>query len=102
MKQGIVFLLMGVFSLTAGAYIPSLLIDDFEDSSLSEYVLTCVLDQDTARNVKFQSADGVLRITKSSGTEPEQVLFLRDDYALAVWNMLVADLTWGTTTRADI
>jgi hypothetical protein len=102
MKQGIVFLLMGVFSLTAGAYIPSLLIDDFEDGSLSEYVLTCVLDQDTARNVKFQSADGVLRITKSSGTEAEQVLLLRDDYALAVGNMLVADLTWGTTTRADI
>ncbi|HOL87616.1 MAG TPA: immunoglobulin domain-containing protein [Anaerohalosphaeraceae bacterium] len=102
MKRGLVILLAGFWGMTAGAYVPSLLIDDFADGNLSEYVLTCVLDQNTARGVSFTAAGGVLRVTKSSGTEAEQVVLLRDDYSLAVGDLLVVDLAWGTTTRADI
>lgn len=102
MKQGLVVLLIGLWGMTAGAFVPSVLIDDFEDGSLSEYVLTCVLDQNTTRAVGFSASDGVLRVTKSDGTEAEQVVLLRDDYALAVGDLLVADLAWGSTTRADI
>lgn len=81
---------------------PQGLIDDFADSDLSEYTQTLVLDQNDTSNISFASPVGALQVSKSAGTEAEQVLFLRDDYTLDVGEILKVDLDWGTTTRADI
>lgn len=73
----------------------AVVIDDFSDGSLSEYTLTRVLDSNTASNISFSSTGGTLSTTVSGGVSnvPEQVLFLRDDYSLAVGQTLLIDTT---------
>lgn len=101
MKKISAFLIVCLMGAAAQAG-PLGLIDDFGDTSLAEYTLTLVLDQNPSADVSFQSPSGAIQVTKSAGTEAEQVLFLRDDYTVGVGEALVADLAWGTTTRADI
>lgn len=89
-------------SLTRLALVPLLIgsasavvIDDFNDESLSEYTLTRVLDSNTASNIAFSATGGTLSTTVSGGVSnvPEQVLFLRDDFSLAVGETLLLDTT---------
>jgi hypothetical protein len=60
------------------------------------------LDQNPSADISFQSPSGALQVTKSAGTEAEQVLFLRDDYTVGVGEALRVNLAWGQTSRADI
>jgi hypothetical protein len=70
------------------------LIDDFSDTSLSEYTLTKVLDQNAGTsNVSFSSPSGALQSASAGTTGAEQVLFLRDDVSLGVGEKLVADVS---------
>jgi hypothetical protein len=99
MKKG--FILFFTFCLVATAA-QAAIIDDFDDTSLTEYTLTLVLDQNPDQDISFQSPSGAIQVTKTAGEEAEQVVFLRDDYSLDIGRSLVADLDWGSTTRADI
>jgi len=81
---------------------PLALVDDFSDTDLSEYTQTLVLDQNATSDISFASPAGALQVTKSAGTEAEQVLLLRDDFTLAVDEILRVDLNYMGTTRADI
>lgn len=76
------------------------LVDDFEDTDLSEYTLTVVLDQDTTRSLSFQSPSGAAQVTGAAGVE--QALFLRDDYSIAVGEVLLVDLSEISGLRNDI
>ncbi|QJE98526.1 PEP-CTERM sorting domain-containing protein [Luteolibacter luteus] len=89
-------------SLTCLAMAPLLIgsasavvIDNFNDESLSEYTLTRVLDNNTASNISFSATGGTLSTTVSGGVSnvPEQVLFLRDDHSLEVGQTLLIDTT---------
>jgi len=77
----------------------AVVIDDFSDGSLSEYTLTRVLDSNTASNISFSSTGGFLSTTVAGGVVnvPEQVLFLRDDFSLAVGQTLLLDTTITST-----
>lgn len=101
MKKGIVFILIGTIGLAAQAKIPSLLIDDFEDIGLTEYIKTVVLDQNVGHTAVFQSPSGTLQLT-GSANGVEQLVLLRDDYALDIGQILVIDLAWATVARNDI
>ena len=97
----IVSLAIGSSAAIAG---PLALVDSFSDTSLSEYTKTLVLDQNATSDISFISPAGQLQVTKSAGTEAEQVLFLRDDFSLAVDEILRVDLSYTATAamRADI
>lgn len=101
MKRSIVFILICTIGLTAQAWIPSLLIDDLNDTGLAEYVKTVVLDQNVGYQLSFQSPSGTLQLT-GTANGVEQAVLLRDDYSLAVGQLLVIDLAWGNTLRNDI
>ncbi len=95
-----------VFSLALGGSAaiagPLALIDDFSDTDLSEYTQTLVLDQNPTSDIHFTSPAGALQVTKSAGTEAEQVLLLRDDFSLGIDEILRVDLNYVGTTRADV
>jgi len=97
--MSIVSLAIGSSAAMAG---PLALIDSFDDTNLSEYTQTLVLDQNATSNISFISPAGQLQVTKTAGTEAEQVLFLRDDFTLAVDEILRVDLSYTATMRADI
>ena len=90
----IVSLAIGSSAAIAG---PLALVDSFSDTSLSEYTKTLVLDQNATSDISFISPAGQLQVTKSAGTEAEQVLFLRDDFSLAVDEILRVDLNYTAT-----
>lgn len=86
MKRLIVLMLVGMMAMAAQA----VLLDDFSSGDLSAYTKTVILDQDASFEVSFTSTGGALQVSKSSNTQAEQVLFLRDD-----------DLAIGETLRVD-
>jgi len=76
------------------------LIDDFSVAGLGQYAQTAVLDNGVAEaNVSFSDATGAL-VGSYGGTvnQPEQVLFLRSDFNLAVGSMLLVDAVFLTQT----
>lgn len=80
-----------VFAATTSAQ--AVVIDDFDVPGLSEYNLVKVLDNGAAENnISFSDATGNLQSTYG-GTllQAEQVSFLRDDYSLAVGQILRVD-----------
>jgi hypothetical protein len=81
---------------SAGAVV----IDDFNDGSLSEYTSTRVLDNAIATaNVGFSSSSGSLVTTYDTGASAaEQVLLMRNDFSLAVGQTLTIDTAFATTS----
>jgi len=82
------------------------LIDDFNDTNLSEYTASYILEQDASNTITFASPSpsGVLQATKvdPGGTNAEQVVFLRNDYSLAVGETLRVDsMAADTALYAD-
>ncbi len=63
-------------------------IDTFNNTSLSPYTQTIILQNGASSGIVFSDATGALTESKASGTSPEQVLFLRNDYSLTVGQML--------------
>ena len=75
-------------------------IDDFETPGLGQYLQTTVLDNGIAEaNVSFSDATGAL-VGSYGGTvsQPEQVLFLRNDFNLPVGSMLLVDTAFPPQT----
>lgn len=69
------------------------LIDDFSDTSLAEYTLSRINDANGTAHISFASPSGNLRGAYTGTPNAfEQVLFLRNDYSLAVGQMLIADV----------
>lgn len=88
MKKCLLYLLICTIGVTAQA----VLIDDFEDTSLAEYIKSVTLVHGASQTTTFGSPSGMLQVTKT-GTAPHQVLFLRDDYSLGVNQILRVDAT---------
>lgn len=96
----------GVFSaVTASA--ATVVVDDFSGGLSSQYTLTRVLDNGIAEaNISFSTSTGALRSAYATGTslnQAEQVVLLRDDYSLAVGQMLTVDVSMltGNTNAYD-
>jgi hypothetical protein len=66
------------------------LIDNFSDTSLAEYTQTTVLDNNTVRGVAFSSPAGLLQ-SANIDTTPEQMLMLRNDFAVGIGETLKVD-----------
>lgn len=77
------------------------LVDDFS-GSLSAYTLSRVLDNDTTANVSFSNSTGALQANATATSQAEQVLFLRNDYSLAVGQMLSATINWSLAGSQDL
>lgn len=86
-----------------GVAAQAVVIDDFSDTSVSEYTKYTVLDQDAFREVTYSSPSGALSVTKvadatnNTATDAEQSLFLRST-TLSVGEMIrvsVSTLTEG-------
>lgn len=89
--------------LAIGTSASAQLIDDFSDTDLSEYTFTKVLDQgDGTTNVSFSSPSGALQVNSAGSSGAEQVLFLRDDFALDVGERLLADVDPSTGWDRDL
>lgn len=76
------------------------LIDSFSGVGLGAYTLTRILDNGVAEaNVSFSDASGAL-VASYAGTinQAEQVVFLRNDFSLAVGNRLLVDVLFPTQT----
>ncbi len=76
------------------------LIDNFSGGSLGSYTLTRILDNGVAEaNVSFSDASGAL-MASYGGTvnQAEQVVLLRNDFNLAVGNVLLVDVSFPTQT----
>jgi len=87
----------------AGASAQAQLIDDFSDAGLAEYTLSKVLDQgDGTSNIGFSSLAGALQATSTGTSGAEQVLFLRNDFSLAVGSVLRADVNWTLSGSQDL
>lgn len=69
-------------------------VDNFNDLSLSEYTLTRVLDNAAAAaNISFSSSTGSLVASYTGGTNAaEQVVLLRNDHSLGVGELLTVDV----------
>lgn len=94
------------FAVTASA--ATVVVDDFTDGLSSQYTLTRVLDNGIAEaNISFSTTGGALRSLYTTGSTPvnqaEQVVLLRDDYSLAVGQMLTVDVSMltGNTNAFD-
>ena len=78
------------------------LIDDFNTPGLSEYTQTVVLQNGASSGIVFSDSTGALTLSKASGTSPEQVLFLRNDFSLSVGQTLrvdtISQISDGTVT----
>jgi hypothetical protein len=70
----------------------AVLVDDFSDTSLAEYTNTRIFDQGTNDGIVFSSPSGGLQATQSNYDGVEMHLLLRDDYSLAVGEILMADV----------
>jgi hypothetical protein len=84
----------------AAAVAQAQLIDDFSVAGLGEYDRTRILDNGVAEaNVSFADASGAL-VASYTGTlnQPEQLVFLRNDFSLAVGNRLLVDVLFPTQT----
>ncbi len=69
------------------------IIDDFSVNSAGSYTRSLILDQNATDNSVLDVAGGVLRVTKDSGTEAEQNVYLRNDFSLAVGETLRANVS---------
>lgn len=77
-----------------------ILLDNFNQPGLSDYVKTVVLDNGIAEaNVSFSDASGSL-VASYAGTvnQPEQVLLLRNDLSLGVGFRLLVDVLFPAQT----
>ncbi len=103
MKRGLAILLVGFWGMSAGAYVPSLLIDDFS-GNLSAYTHTVILDVNGgASNVSsWQIVNGRLQIQTTSYDGIEQHAFIRSGLALQVGDELQVDIVPEYTGQQDI
>jgi hypothetical protein len=69
----------------------AVVIDDFSDASVVEYTKSVVLEQDAANSVAFDCLSGAIEVSKGTGNNAEQVLFLRNDYRLEAGQILRID-----------
>jgi len=89
----------------AGATASAALIDDFGDTSLAEYTLSKVLDQNAGTsNLSFSSPSGSLIVSSAGTTGAEQVLLFRSDAALGLGQELRVDgpMTESATGTEDL
>ncbi len=86
MKKVVLFLL-GMIAVASQAAV----IDDFNDTDLSEYTINFVLDHAAGYSTTYSSPSGTLQATKTNDTSPEQVTLLRDDYSLSIGDTLRID-----------
>jgi hypothetical protein len=78
----------------------TLLIDDFNEGNLSEYIKTVVNDGSAATpNVSFSVNSGALIATYAGTSTHEQLVFLRDDVSLDVGETLIVDVAMGPTSQ---
>jgi hypothetical protein len=90
-------LVLWVFVCTMGVAAQAVLIDDFGDTGLSEYIQSTVLVNGTGNTTTFLSPAGTLQVSKS-GTAAHQNLLLRDDYSLGVGDTLRVDISMEVVT----
>lgn len=90
----LLFLSTFVAATASFAHAATVVVDNFNDLSLSEYTLTRLLDNSAATaNISFSSSTGSLVASYSGGTNaPEQVVLLRNDYSLGVGELLTVDV----------
>lgn len=91
-------------AVTASA--ATVVVDDFSGALSSQYVQTRVLDNGIAEaNISFSTSGGALRSSYATSTtlnQAEQVVLLRDDYSLAVGEMLTVDVSMaGVSSQYD-
>lgn len=91
MKKISVLLTVCLMGVAAQATTYPIMVDDFANVGLGEYTQNWVLEQSGYHGVSFASPSGALQVSKEADTGAEQVLFLRDDYHLAVGEMLRID-----------
>lgn len=93
MKRVIVLMLVGMLAVSAQAVV----IDDFEDGNMDEYVTTVVLETESgAYNTTYSATGGVLSSNLSafgSGEGIEQAMCLRDDVSLDAGFEMKIDVT---------
>ena len=90
MKKISTFLIVCLIGTVAQAVI----IDDFDDGSMSEYVQTVVLETGGgAYDTVFENPSGAVQATMANYDGIEQALCLRDDYSLNVGYELKIDTT---------
>lgn len=94
--------LICVLALVFVTPVQAVLVDDFSVPGLPEYTLSVVNNGNTAPNVQFSDATGVLLESYVAGVSNafEQVLLLRDDYNLPVGKRLLVDVS-GTLGNFD-
>ena len=103
MRTALTKWMIGFGVVVAGTTASAGLIDDFSDTSLSEYTFTKVLDQGTATNTSFSSPSGVLQSTSTGADGAEQVLFLRNDgISLAAGDELQVDAAITSAAGFDL
>lgn len=79
------------------------LVDDLNTAGLSEYTQTIVLQNGASSPLVFSDSTGALTVSKASGTAPEQVLLLRNDYTLGVGQILrVGTSAGGNSIYSDL
>lgn len=87
---------------SVGVSVQAQLIDDFSDTDLSQYTKSVVLEQDATNAISFASPSGALQVSKTTGDNAEQVLFLRGDFSLGVGQILRVDtMTPQISSYAD-
>jgi hypothetical protein len=74
------------------------IVDNFSVNSAGSYTRSLILDQNATDNSTLDIAAGVLRVTKDSGTEAEQNVFLRNDVSLGIGEVLRADVSAGAVS----
>ncbi len=95
---GAVALVASLLCCSAALAGPQGLIDDFSDTDLSEYTASYILEQTGVNAIGLESPSGVLQVYKNaddpgSSAGAEQAVFLRDDYTLAVNEVLRVDMS---------
>ncbi len=108
MKPRHSLLIAAAFGISSAATAPAAtVVDTFTGALSSQYTLTRVLDNGIAEaNISFSTTGGALRSLYATGTntnQAEQVVLLRDDYSLAVGQMLTVDVSMltGNTNTYD-
>jgi len=94
-KRISVLLIVCLLAVSTQAY--PIMVDDFANTGLGEYTLNWMLEQSGYHGITFASPSGVLQVSKEADSGAEQVSLLRDDYSLAVGEILRVD-----TSGADI
>ena len=83
-------LALGGSSALAG---PIGLVDNFSVNSSASYTQSLILDQNATTGSSLSIAGGVLSVTKSTATEAEQNVYLRNDFSLGIGETLRADVS---------